>query len=359
MTIAVDCRMLGSGGIGTYIASLLPYFLESHDCLLIGDKDKLNAYSSSSHAILIPCDVEPFSLKELAVFPLSILHRINKCTIFYTPYCNIPSGIKIPVFSTIHDVVFLDVPGLTSKTGVQIRKFFYQRAINKSAALFTVSNFSAARIRTKLKCHNISIVVTYNALPAWFSSDSRYEQAEKKEQILFVGNIKKHKGLHVLLTAFKKVLNKGLSARLIIVGNADNFRTGDKSVCAEIDTFPKESICFTGHISDEELRNLYSQSKLLVQPSFYEGFGIPPLEALSLGTHALVSDIPVFREIYGKFPVKFFKSGDSDDLAENIIACMNDTSSVPGMPDCYSYKKSADIILAAFSFYADNKKNHN
>jgi len=66
-----------------------------------------------------------------------------------------------------------------------------------------------------------------------------------------------------------------------------------------------------------------AESALLIQPSLYEGFGLPPLEAMILGTHAMISDIPVFREIYSDFPVVFFKAGDSNDLKNKKLELMH------------------------------------
>ena len=350
MKIAVDARMLGSGGIGTYIASLLPYFLEKNECFIFGDKSAISPFGKYANAESAECRVKTFSLNERFAFPRELCKKINSCDVYYTPYCNIPSGIEIPVFSTIHDVVFLDVPDLASKAGVAVRKYFYQHAINKSRAVFTVSQFSASRIKASLICKNIPIVVAYNALPAWFSSKD-CKPVHKTGQLLFVGNIKKHKGLSVLLDALKKAREKGFDMPLVIAGNADNFRTRDTAIAREISSLPESAVRFTGRISDTELSELYRTSTLLVQPSLYEGFGLPPLEALALGTKALISDIPVFKEIYEGFPVTFFKSNDSDDLAEKLIVCANDTAPLPLLPDRYSYKKSADIILGALDFY--------
>ena len=350
MKIAVDARMLGSGGIGTYIASLLPYFLEKNRCLIFGDAEAIAPFGKYENAETAECRVKTFSLAERFAFPRELCKKINSCDVYYTPYCNIPSGIKIPVFSTIHDVVFLDVPGLASKAGVAARKYFYQRAIDRSRAVFTVSEFSQNRIRATLDCKNLPIVVTYSAIPTWFSSKTP-QTVHKIRQLLFVGNIKKHKGLSVLLDALKKARKKGFDMPLVIAGNADNFRTRDTTVAREIASLPEDTVRFTGRISDAELSELYRTSTLLVQPSLYEGFGLPPLEALSLGTKALISDIPVFKEIYEGFPVVFFKSGDSDDLAEKLVSCANDTAPLPPFSDRYSYKKSADIILTALDFY--------
>ena len=79
-----------------------------------------------------------------------------------------------------------------------------------------------------------------------------------------------------------------------------------------------EGIKFTGKISDEELLNLERKAKFLIQPSLYEGFGLPPLEALYLKTKPIISDIDVFKEIYSDLDVDFFKVNDSDDLVMKI-----------------------------------------
>lgn len=356
MKLALDCRMIGSGGIGTYFLSILPYLLRNFECLLFGNEKLINenikqiqirnesdnSYKSTFLSFeVLQCSLETFSLKELFFFPRSLLEKINECAAYYTPYCNIPGGIKIPVFSTIHDVVFLDIPSLTSKIGLIARKFFYQRAINRSKAIFTVSNFSAERIKAHLKVKNKPVIVTYNAVPEWFTDQADYNSSEKSD-IIYVGNIKAHKGLHILIPAFIKALENGLKANLLIVGNADNFRTSDTSILSQISD--SKNITFTGRISDEELHKLYHKSSLLIQPSLYEGFGMPPMEALSCGTNVIISDIPVFKEIYKDFPVTFFKSGDINDLSEKILKNYG-ASSPSNLPDIYSFEKTSAIII--------------
>jgi glycosyltransferase involved in cell wall biosynthesis len=348
MKIAIDCRMLGSGGIGTYIAELIPLFLEKNDCLLIGKEEDIFLYKDNPNAELCLCSVQTFSFRELLAFPKPIVKKINACSVYYTPYCNIPSGIKIPVFSTIHDVVFLDVPGLASKTGTAVRKWFYKRAVKKSRAVFTVSNFSAERIKTLLQCLK-PVVVTYSAVPSWLQKDADFS-AKKDGSILFVGNIKRHKGLHLLLPAFRSAVEKGLVSQLVIVGNAANFRTGDNSILHDIENMPEGSVRFTGKISDSELKKLYEKASLLVQPSLYEGFGLPPLEALTLDTNVLISDIPVFREIYAQYPVTFFKSDDYKDLSEKLVSCIS-LPAPQNIPDVYSFRRTFSLISAAMNFY--------
>ena len=341
MKLIIDCRMLGSGGIGSYLAALLPFFVKEYDCTLIGNSVEIKKYVSGQSCSVIECSVPMFSIQELFHFPSALLSKINEGDIYYTPYCNIPGGIKIPVLSTIHDVVFLDIPELAGRIGTFMRKWFYQRAYRKSKIVFTVSDFSKQRIEAHLKTKKIPTVVTYNAVPQWFTNG--VEKTEKDGSILFVGNIKKHKGLSTLLDAFELLHKSRFDAKLKIVGNSENFRTGDNAIAEKIKRLPENSVSFTGRISDGELKTCYAQANLLVQPSFYEGFGMPPLEALSLGTNTVISDIPVFKEIYKDFPVTFYKCGDASDLAEKIKEAYNlEAPSV--LPNIYSFERTFNII---------------
>ncbi len=347
MKIFIDCRMLGSGGIGTYLESLLPYFTNTFECTLLIYKEQKNQLPEiNENTQICETEIKTFSIKETFFFPDNLKEIINSCDIFYTPYCNIPSGIKIPVYSTIHDIVFLDIKGLTSKKGTLIRKAFYQRAINKSKAVFTVSAFSAERIKAKLKIKNKALIVTYNSVPEHFYSENPRPQT-KDNSIIYVGNIKKHKGLKYLLEAFEICRQKGLDCKLMIIGNADNFRSGDTEIAEKIANAREKGIYFSGRISDQDLQTYYQKARLLVQPSLYEGFGMPPLEALSLGTSVIISDIPVFKEIYDGFPVTFFKSQDSSDLAQKILENF-DKPAPKSIPQKYSFKNTADIIFNTF-----------
>lgn len=338
--------MLGSGGIGSYIQALLPFFIKNNSCLLIGKEKDISVYKNEQNTSVEYCDINPFSLTESLFFPKNILEKINECEIFYTPYCNIPNGIKIPVYSTIHDVVFLDIPELAGTIGTLGRKLFYKRAIKKSTSIFTVSQFSKERIIHHLNPRKKEIIVTYNALPPWFYTNTPVTSTKGKF-ILFVGNIKKHKGLKTLIEAFKICLSKGFDGKLLIVGNADNFRTSDESISAEINKL-QEHIEFTGRISDIKLKEIYSNARLLIQPSLYEGFGMPPLEALSLGTNTIISDIPVFKEIYEKLPVIMFKTENAEDLAEKILLNYN-LPSPKINENPYSFQKTYNIIMEELS----------
>ncbi|MGL5000017.1 MAG: glycosyltransferase family 4 protein [Cetobacterium sp.] len=314
MKIAIDCRMYNASGIGTYIREILPYFFKTeNEFLLIGSIEDLKQFKDKKNIKIKECKSPIFSPKELFMFPTK---EINKCDIFYTPNYNIPGGIKIPIYSTIHDVIFLDMPELTSKIGLLIRKIFYKRAYWLSKKIFTVSEFSKKRIQYHLGDEK-EIIVTYNGISSYILENDGIEY-EKKDYIIFVGNIKKHKGLKTLLLAHREAKKEGMKSDLVIVGNQKNFKTKDEEVIKILENSKDDGIIFTGFVDNKELKKLIAEARVLVQPSLYEGFGIPPLEALELGTCAIVSDIEVFREIYLSMPVEFFETNDFKKLKKII-----------------------------------------
>jgi glycosyltransferase involved in cell wall biosynthesis len=359
MKITLDCRHINSsGGIGIYFKELFPFFLASGaSIILLGDKNILpqtaqnNALQSNvaqnNDIEIIHCNIKPFSLRDTFFFPRLILKKINSGDIFYTPYFNIPNGIKISIYTTIHDIIFPDMPNLVSKPGLWMRMYFYKRAAGLSKAIFTVSEFSKSRIKHFLG-DSLNVINALNAIKAPFQVCPQ-NQPVKKKKILFIGNIKKHKGLNILLDAFLQCRNEGLDYELIIVGSRDNFRSGDKRISKRLDTLEGRGVIFTGYINDAEKWKLLAESALLVQPSLYEGFGYPPLEAMFSGTQALISDISVFKEVYSDFPVIFFNTGDSRSLHDKLMEILS--GKIPqaiylddAIKNKYTYEKTFSII---------------
>ena len=351
MTFALDCRMCGKSGIGAFIDGILPHMISTeHNFLLLG-LDAAHKIPSLPQSVyeaknvsLLPCGIGPFSIKETFFFPSYLAKKINACNAFISPYCNIPSGIHIPVFSTIHDIVFLDV-ALAGKAGTLARKLFYRHAIAKSKAIFTVSEFSRQRIIEKLHCKK-PVYVVHSSVPEYLQEPLN-PLPEKNDTIIFIGNIKRHKGLHTLVPAFEAFRSycesQSLAVpRLLIVGEKNNFRTQDSEL-ASLENV--RGVEFTGFVDNEKLKVLLSEAKILVQPSLYEGFGLPPMEALCCGTRAIVSDIPVFREVYDGLPVTYFKAGDAEDLTQKLLAVWKEKP-LPPTKNRYSFSKTAEAMLS-------------
>lgn len=344
MKIAIDCRFEGKSGIGTFIENLVDGLLKDHsehEYLLVIDSEK-DYITNNRNVKLLKTTIKPFSLKELFCFPIA---EINQCDAFFSPYINIPSGIRIPTYSTIHDMVFFDIDGLATSIGKFIRKQFYKRAIRLSEKIFTVSEFSKSRLLFHLPTEK-EIVIVNNGVSQEILDYSAVDFKEKNNYFIFVGNIKKHKGLKTLVEAYSKAQKRGLTSKLVIVGSDEKLRTTDRQLSYAIDKV--NGIDFTGWVTKEKLIQFVSQARALVQPSLYEGFGIPPLEAICLGTDVILSDIPVFRECYDEIPDCFFKAGNADDLAEKLLSFkpnlhLEDIKTT--LMKRYNYHHTADVVL--------------
>ena len=356
MTITIDCRWIDASGIGVYLQECLPFFLDSpHTFFLIGNAKRLSpVISGKNNAAVLDCPVKPFSIKEIVAFPKDLLKTINSCDCYYTSYFNIPGLIKIPVYTTIHDIIFPDMPELTTPLGLAARMWFYRRAFRKSAKIFTVSEFSKSRL-DHYSHAAVPVVVAHSAIQPHLLNNKDAKKQDKKKILLFIGNIKKHKGLSILLEAFSLARQEGLDYRLVIAGSRENFRSRE----ADFSAANGDSVEFTGFLSDDKLAELLRETSLLVQPSLYEGFCLPPLEALISGTPVLISDIPAHREIYSEYPQKvfgselpvhWFKSGDVTDLKEKLLAITlnkkpQQIELAPELENLYTFKRTSRTIL--------------
>jgi len=349
--ITIDCRMIDSSGVGSYLRGIIPYFLKSNNALtLLGNSKKILSFFPGINVPILECNITPFTIKDQFFFDKKILKIINNTDIYFSPFFNIPHGIKIPVYTTIHDIVFPDIKSISSCIGLGLRMVCYRRAYRVSKKIFTVSIFSKSRIEYHLG-NKKPVIVTYESInDKFYEFRKKSNNIKKKEDIVFIGNIKKHKGLDTLIDAFLQAKSEGLPHNLIFIGNINKLRTTNTSVLKRIRSLNCSSIKLTGFISDEELMDVLSSASLLVHPSLYEGFGLPPLEALVLGTSALISDIPVFKEIYKDYPITFFKTGDCNDLKTKLLELLyNKEPSVPELSvellSKYSFEKTTSIIL--------------
>lgn len=315
MKIAIDCRFWGKSGIGTFIVNIVNELLGNHpehNYLIIKTPDTwMNG--QQNNVDFLDTDISSFSIREMIGFPLK---KINECDVFLSPYINIPRGINVPIVSTIHDMLFFDKPELFSWHQRFLRELYIRNTYRRSKAILTVSRFSKDRISCYLGSKK-PVYMIGNSLSCAIKN-YQIKTESKEDTIVFVGNIKTHKGLKTLLQAYHEAKKEGYSSSLKIVGESEHFRTKDNALSVLLEE--TEDVTFTGYLTNEELYELVARACLLVLPSFYEGFGIPPMEALYLGTNVLISDIPVFREIYQDLPVTFFRVGDVIDLKNKLMA---------------------------------------
>ncbi|MCX7820909.1 MAG: glycosyltransferase family 4 protein [Brevinematales bacterium] len=314
MKITLDARMYNFSGIGRYIKFLLSFLPQYFDIELLGYEEDLSNKGFKFIAMKSPIysPLEQLELKQ----------KIKKTDIFWTPHFNVPI-FNIPAkyrVTTIHDVCHLTEYSDLSFIKKLYASFLFKNSIKKSDLVFTVSNFTKKELISKLRLSekfSKKIKVVYEA----FEIDLNLKEKPiglPENYILYVGNIKKHKNIIGLINAFSIVSKKYPELFLVLVGKKDKFISGN----INIEEIVKEKgisskVVFTGVLTDEELISVYKNAKLLILPSFYEGFGLPPLEAMAHNCPVILSDIEVFQEIY-EDSVIYCNPNIEENIAEKI-----------------------------------------
>lgn len=323
--VILDFRMHKASGIGTYIRNLVPFLVDRFQVVLLGDSQEIQEYEWAKKVEIIECKSKIYSIKE----QFELVKRIPKCDLFWSPHYNIPI---LPIRAkkrmvTIHDVfhlVYLDTLSFKQKL---YAKLVINQALRRSDIVLTVSQFSADEIK-KYTGTTKHIHVVYNAVDFKkfrpIDDIVLLNEIKKKYRLpdnflLFVGNVKPHKNLKNLLLAIKD-----LDVNLVIVGKRDGFITGDTSIFDILQSNNlKNKVFFTGYVDDSDIPFIYSLANFFIFPSFYEGFGLPPLEAQACGCPVVSSNAASLPEVLGDSAI-YFDPYDVDDMASKIKMILED-----------------------------------
>ena len=326
-SISIDTRLINAAGIGTYLRNLLPRIILSKSntlFYLLGDIRELESFnwSKETNVVLINCVSPIYSFEE----QIEIYQKIPRDTLlFWSPHYNIPLFYRGKLLVTVHDLFHIAMPQFVKGYHKQLYAKIMFKAISKKAnSIISVSDFTKNEFnkfvgKTKQEIHAI-----HNGVDeSWFSSQKQKDFHHKKPFLLFVGNIKPHKNLGSLLDAFKLIMDI-IPHDLIILGKKEGFITGDSDIFVKA-LEQKERVHFFGEFdNDSEIfRQFYLNADVLILPSFYESFGLPPLEAMASGCPAIVSNVAALPEIY-KDSVLYCNPYDYKDIAEKIFELIND-----------------------------------
>ena len=257
---------------------------------------------------------------------------------------------KKNIYNTIHDLVAWDCP-----QSMRLLQRLYSKAMNRNAAIvsrhiFTVSEFSKRRISTLLHYPEEKIHVAYSAVSdtLLYSDASPFNAVKAKydlpdRYIMNLSTLEPRKNLTLLLRCFDRVADQ-IEYDLVLVG-----RKGWK--IDELLESLKSNIRVhvTGFVDDNDVISIYQNALCFVFPSLYEGFGLPPVEALSLGTPVLASNAASLPEVLRE-QAAYFESGNEETL---YWALLELEEKAPGLPhsldtfqkENFSFVKSASIIL--------------
>lgn len=305
MLIGIDCRaMKGRGGIAHYTYNLVKNLLS---------EDKKNHYVLFFDYKINPrwqkifeqknCSVRYFPVRKFKILPLVYAHLLcghylnqQKLDLFHSPFLSFPLFYKGRLCVTAHDLVIYQHPEWFPGRQWFSKKIIVPRALQRAKKIIAVSYSTAREIRRLFKVQAGKIAVIYEAgLEGYKSSRT----AEEGREILFVGVLEPRKNLVRLLKAFAWYCQRFPQAKenLRIVGGEGWIF---ESIYITVEKLKlKERVLFSGYVSEKEKAQLFKQAKLFVYPSLHEGFGLPVLEAMSLGAPVLCSKAGALPEIGG------------------------------------------------------------
>lgn len=214
---------------------------------------------------------------------------------------------------TIHDLAFLENPTWYSRSYVMLYKFLTPLSAKTSKCILTVSEFSKKEIINKLGINGKKIEVIYNSATVCEREDNSILSNVPESFILAVSSIDPRKNFERLVRVFSDLCDYNL----VVVGSGYRSFSG-----VNIQTDSK-NIFFLGRVSDAELTSLYKKAMAFIYPSLYEGFGIPPIEAMYYGCPVIVSDIDVLHEVCGEAALYIDQLDEIDIMNKIKEICYN------------------------------------
>ncbi|MDH6353918.1 glycosyltransferase involved in cell wall biosynthesis [Dysgonomonas sp. PH5-45] len=252
---------------------------------------------------------------------------------------------------TIHDVSHERHPEWFSKNYYRFYHYMMPRIARKAHQVLTVSEFSRNEIVDTLGVDPQKISVIYGDTPRHDIPPVTKNRTESERYIIAVSSMDPRKNFVRLVEAFKEIDDKSL--KLYIIGmRFKAFNTPD------MQNLITENVVLPGYVDDDRLIEMYQNAEFSVYPSLYEGFGIPPLEAMCCGCPVIASDIPAIKEISGD-AVLYFDPYDVSDLTAKMNLLLNDSSLQDSLKEKgraqvekYSWKKSAQKLLTLIERYS-------
>ena len=310
MRIAIDARKLRDYGIGTYVRNLLRHLSRidstTEYVLLCRAEDCGTAEELGENFRAIPETARPYSIREQLRVPLDL--RREGIDLFHAPHYVLPPLTPCKSVVTIHDCIHLRFPQyLPNRLAYAYARSSLWFATHRSNRVLTVSEASKRDILRYFRIPEGKINVIPNAIDERFGEAPTPDEIERVREryqlnapyVLYAGNIKPHKNLERLIEAFHTLRHDSdlEHVKMLIIGDEiSKYATLRRAVHKYK---LHKHVRFFGFVPDKTLAVLYRLARVFVFPSLYEGFGLPPLEAMASGTPVITSNVSSLPEVVG------------------------------------------------------------
>lgn len=337
MKIGIDARLYTQTGVGRYLRNLIDHLqvidteneyivylrAQEYDMVKqVGSKWKKKLLNIPWHTIREQFDVP------------RILHADN-LDVAHFPYFNVPVGYQGRYLLTIHDLIVdhFDTGRASTLPAplYRLKRLAYhlamRRGISRASAISVISETTKQEVMDHYHVNPARLTVTYDALDSGFASSAQSRSSKRPypfPYIVYVGNAYPHKNLERLIDAFRIVRN-GRKISLVLAGDDGYFYPRLQQHAHRLGL--ADDTVFFGNANDTQLIDLYTHARALVFPSLMEGFGLPTFEALACNCLPVISDIPVFREIWADM-LPMFDPKNPRDMAAVILSALNMSADV-------------------------------
>ena len=323
MRVAIDIRRAGDFGIGTYIRNVVPRIIASRPTWRFTlfaprNNEPVAEWTRPGTATIVRCISPIYSIAEQAELPLRTPRNAD---LFWSPHYNVPLLSRLPLVVTVHDVAHL---ALAEMYGRGLRKVYAYRMFSAVRARASEIMFDSAfteREFARLVGAPASASTIHLGVDGSWSSPVGDPSPHPHPYILFVGSVKPHKNLIGLLRAFESLQTR-IAHDLVIVGAYAGQRTHD-GPAIELGARLGDRVAFVDGVDDETLKRYVAGATALVLPSFYEGFGLPALEAMAAGCPCVVSSAASLPEVCGDAAL-YCDPNSPSDIAAQIYRLVGD-----------------------------------
>lgn len=271
------------------------------------------------------------SLKRVAAEQLFLLKEYGEYDlVHFIDYSSPVIGTKKPFIVTIHDISFYKYPDTFSFVSRKIKQFITPFSIKRAAKIIADSESTKRDILSRFNIDESGVEVIYPGRPDYgrVEDKCKIEEAKRKygvdgDYILYLGTLEPRKNIVRLIEAYESLVKEGIKEKLVIAGKKGWLY---EEIFLKVQSAGLEKkVIFTGYVDEMDKPCLYSGARVFVYPSLYEGFGLPPLEAMTCGTPVVVSHTSSLPEVVGDAGI-FVDPKNIDSISKGIYDIITNSS---------------------------------